>query len=247
MFHVNCSFIQYYGLPNVISKSWKQEISTLHVNEDNNCSLINVLSKSERPSKLVYQTIMEHVAQEPLKCYAKWADVFDEDLNWCLIHQNVFKISNNPKLQYFQFKFTHFLIPTNTFLVKIAQKDSNVCFFCQSYPEKLLHLFWECEKVKQLWIEISTWLNTKLQSHNQVRFNLFVVCFGLLDEPKCLTSIITLLGKKFIFNQKCQDNRYLSISAFKNFVKNYYHTEKSIAIANDTLEPFSKIWRYLFE
>jgi len=67
MFHVNCSFIQYYGLLNVIPKSWKQEISAVDVNEDNNWSLINVLSKSERPFKLVYQTIMEHVAIEMLR------------------------------------------------------------------------------------------------------------------------------------------------------------------------------------
>ncbi len=248
-FHVNCSFIQYYGLLNVLPKSWRHQIGTLNLDghNNNNNDFVTNFCSLEKTSKLVYQTIIEQVAEEPTKCYVKWIDIFDQDLNWCQIHQNAFSISQNPKLQYFQFKFIHFLIPTNTFLAKIGQKESNSCLFCEIYPEKLLHLFWECEKVKHFWKEIAKWLNEKLQPRDQICFSARLICFGKLDEPKCLTSIIAILGKKFIFNQKCQENKCLNITAFINFVKDQYTSEKCSAVKNSKMKDFTKKWHDIFE
>lgn len=120
-------------------------------------------------------------------------------------------------------------------------------FFCKKFPEKLLHLFWECERVQYLWREISKWLNEKMHPSNHIRFNAFLVCFGKFDDPKCLISIITLLGKKFIFNNKCQENSFLSVSLFKHFVKDYYTSEKSLATANGKLQNFKNQWRNIFD
>ena len=55
------------------------------------------------------------------------------------------------KLRNFQFKFLHRRIATNSFLFKIKLSESNLCCFCQSAQETLLHLFWECPITEAFW------------------------------------------------------------------------------------------------
>lgn len=246
-YHVNCTFIKYYGLLKAIPKSWKRSICDK--TNDNTNSLVDTLCNNpEKPSRLVYQTIIDSVAQEPTKCYEKWHRLLGvADLNWSLINQNIFKTTKDPRLQYFQYKFIHFLMPTNVFLVKIGQKESALCSFCKEHPENMLHLFWDCEKVGRFWNELSSWLNEKLVLDEPINFNMILVCFGCLNDHTPVLSLLIFLAKQFIFNQKCQEKPHLNFMAYKNFARKTYQTEKSIAISKEILNIFENKWKNLFE
>ena len=45
-----------------------------------------------------------------------------------------------------------------TFLCKIGITDSELCTFCNEYPETLNHLFWECAYTSEIWEEIHEWI-----------------------------------------------------------------------------------------
>ena len=49
-----------------------------------------------------------------------------------------------------QTKIVHRFFPTNSLLQKMNLKPSNICSFCNKREETLLHLFYECEKVKPI-------------------------------------------------------------------------------------------------
>ena len=49
-----------------------------------------------------------------------------------------------------QIKIVHRFFPTNALLHKMNIASNNLCCFCNTSEENLLHVFYECEKVKTL-------------------------------------------------------------------------------------------------
>jgi hypothetical protein len=50
-------------------------------------------------------------------------------------------ITKDTKLQNFQFKLLHIILPVNSFLYKCGLKETELCTFCMETKENLLHLF----------------------------------------------------------------------------------------------------------
>ena len=71
-----------------------------------------------------------------------------------------FKCTRNSKFIYFNFNYLHRCLATNSFLQKIGIKNNDRCTFCQDERENLIHLFWECEKTKSFWANVSTWMQS---------------------------------------------------------------------------------------
>ena len=64
---------------------------------------------------------------------------------------------------------THFYVIT----------DSELCTFCNIYPETLNHLFWECEYTSKLWEEIHEWIKE------------------LFEVDICMNKIDIIIGKHY--------------------------------------------------
>jgi hypothetical protein len=54
----------------------------------------------------------------------------------------------------FQYKFLHRTILTNTFLYKCRLVETELCVFCGETRETILHLFCDCNIVKNIWLKI---------------------------------------------------------------------------------------------
>ena len=61
----------------------------------------------------------------------------------------LFRTTRNTKLQNFQFKLSHRITATNSFLFKCGLKETELCTFCTETNESLLHLFQECTYSKK--------------------------------------------------------------------------------------------------
>ena len=181
-----------------------------------------------------------------MKCQQKWSNILGNINNWKEVFETPFKVTRDPKLQYFQFKFIHFLIPTNTFLYKIGKKDTEMCFFCNEFPERLIHLFWECEKVIQFWIHVIDWLNSTLCKNNSITLKVKDICFGFSNDPSMLITLIIILAKSFIFNRKYKEDKNLNLSALKNYVHTFYVTEECIAITKGSTDQVKLKWKNMF-
>ena len=59
----------------------------------------------------------------------------ETDINFSDVFCNLYLVTNDSKLKKKQCKFLHRGIPTNTFLVKIGIKNSNLCNFCKTVLE----------------------------------------------------------------------------------------------------------------
>ena len=114
--------------------------------------------------KLAYTILIERHASLPQRNQSKWKSDFQahgaEMIDWSKSYSLPFPCTRESKLQTFQFKLLHRRISTNRYLFKIGLISSELCSFCESSTETLLHLFWECPQVKIFWNEVKDWLRT---------------------------------------------------------------------------------------
>ena len=81
----------------------------------------------------------------------KWEKEFnlEVDSNWWKTKNSlIFKVTNDIQIRWFQYRIMRRILATNTFLCMIGITDSELCTFCNEYPETLNHLFWECEYIQ---------------------------------------------------------------------------------------------------
>ena len=117
---------------------------------------------------------------------------------------------------------------------KIGIGTSGTCLFCGSCDETLAHLFIKCEKTKEFWKNIKTWLS------RSVNFEIFLdplaIMFGISSSrhSQQATNVIYITGKYFIFTC-ARKNESLNIFNYQTFLKTKY-VEQSSVINNRMLE-----------
>ena len=57
--------------------------------------------------------------------------------------------------------------------------DSPFCAFCEDAEETILHMFWECPKVQDFWIEIQGWLQKHFEHCTNVTFSKELIILGV--------------------------------------------------------------------
>ena len=96
---------------------------------------------------------------KPDSIWTKWAQdlscmqVALEWPNMCKIRHDFVSV----KLQSFYWKFINRAISTNRDMVKMKIIASPMCSFCKVQEETFMHLFWECDVVKDLWSQLIQW------------------------------------------------------------------------------------------
>jgi len=72
--------------------------------------------------------------------------------------KNIYKIARSLKVKNqikdFQYKILFRFLPTNRLLFKMGKIESPRCYFCGLVQETLLHLFFDCQKVKDFWLTV---------------------------------------------------------------------------------------------
>ena len=194
----NFPFTTYFGILRSIPRDWKTKL------EPNDCPSDNALRMTSfttnlRPTKVIYNYLAQLRLTTP-RSVLKWEQVSNFNGNWNKVFLLPYVAVRDTKVQYFQFRYIHRIIGTNSFLHKIKLKDSPICTFCNSEHETLGHLFWTCPVTQRFWDNIS---GLCLKSN----FNLTFECvnFGFLDDIKSPINFLILHAKFFLFNCKMND------------------------------------------
>ena len=127
--NIKCTVICYYGLLKAIPKIWKEALVRGQLApHDHIPSLISELCKQNKTSKISYKSIVQSVCQEPLKCQQKWSNILGNINNWKEFFETPFKVTRDPKLQYFQLNLFIFLFQQTPFYIKLAKKIQKCVF-----------------------------------------------------------------------------------------------------------------------
>ena len=111
--------------------------------------------------------------------------------------------------------------------MKIGIKDHDDCFFCDSKPETVEHLFCYCERIFYLWNALAHW--TLSVKETEIEFSLESVILSYTNCMPCKKAIncIILVGKFFIY--KCKmEGRNPDFAGIQNYLKFDYNIEKFV-------------------
>ena len=86
----------------------------------------------------------------------------ENELNWNLIYTSGRFCSSDIYSRSFYFKCAHNILYLNERLFKLKEAPSQMCSFCKSEKENILHLFHKCSYVKNLWCKLNDKLTLQL-------------------------------------------------------------------------------------
>ena len=165
-----------------------------------------------------------------------------DNLDWESIYLLPKICTLSTKLRNFQFRFLHRRIATNSFLFKSKLSESNLCCFCQSGQETLLHLFWECQITEAFWNSVQKYfVSVDLIPASQALT--LCQCLGLKREKRTLLfNHCLLLGRFYSYSCKYKNTRP-SLIEYVNQVRSNLKIEKHVSIITGTQNAFEQKWR----
>ena len=150
--------------------------------------------------------------------------VVTEDYNWSFIYCIPFSVTKDTKLQDFQYKLIHRILITNSFLYKCGLKETELCTFCTETKESLVHIFWECNYVRNFWLSIGNFL---IICGLGLPFNAKDIILGLTEHISINNVLIIL--KYYIYVCRCK-YRDLDLEGGLEFLKYVINIEKASMI-----------------
>ena len=187
-------------------------------------SFLERFLKSNKPNRVVYEKLIFLKQQPPYRSQNKWCVDCEvenmETIDWKSVYQLSFNCTKITKLNTFQFKLLHRRLATNDFLKKIGIKENDMCTFCRSEVESLIHLFWSCNVTSRFWQSFKQWLTTDkgIADIETINFTSTII-LGLNTKvfKKKQLDIYFLMARYYIWICRTQ-GKDLNFQNFTNFV-----------------------------
>ena len=180
---------------------------------------------SELTSKMIYTILLHEKVEKPTS-----QQKIENKLNIAIEWPQAYTIARQTTLdsygRYFHFKCTHNILYLNERLHKIGFSQSPLCSYCKTTNETMLHLFYECEKVKQVWIEIQN----KFRNLGLPNLSPGNAILGLLDQP-ILNRQIHLIFKIAVYNKR--ENQKISVNYILNKIDSIRKLEEKMTFYNE--------------
>ena len=160
MYHIKVCPLTFCGIVSAVKTLWRKQNQALTQNAEKKESLATVMLKSNKPNRLAYKILIEAKTKSPIPSQLKWYNAIQDsyDFDWQKTYQIALKCTKSTKLIEFNFRFLHHTLATNIALVKMGFKNDVKCTFCNEEPEKILHLFWCCNKIQLFWKHVFAFL-----------------------------------------------------------------------------------------
>ncbi len=208
-YNVQCNFLQYCGVIHAIPREWKNLLP-------NPCPRLNnitikdleILKGLKKPTKYFYPLLIGKLKQKRLVHKIHWERGLDiianDDEEWRFFHTLPFMTTKETKLQTFQFNISHNSLITNSKLKYFGIRTDNRCTFCNLYKENILHLLYECNISRTLWLQLMDWLNRDRRDKIVIQSKNIIL--GIRGEPNDLPlNHIILLTKYYLYKSRCKN------------------------------------------
>ena len=210
-YNIRLNFIEYFSILSAIPHRWKLLIRGIGKLKLIKNDIVDRLKRDPKPCKYFSKQYMLNVKMLPLNIQSKWEKevhkgVVIEDYDWSCIYCIPFSVTKDTKLQDFQYKLVHRILITNSFLYKCGLKETELCTFCTETKESLVHIFWECNYVRNFWLSVGNFLKICGLS---LPFNAKDIILGLTEHSSAQGTInnVIIILKYYIYvcRSKCRD------------------------------------------
>lgn len=238
------NILEYISIVHAIPETWKNYIRNSTDSVSNYQTGYQILNKELSLVSIAYQAfhtniyLLEHKRN-------KWErmlniQVWPDFLLKCV--QRLWKITNNGKLRSFQYRIFNHAIVTNVQLKYWRIKQTDLCTFCNSSKETILHLLYRCNRVIPLWNIVRDWCN-RIEPGN-VTFTDETIIFNTVSKnPNSVVNILVLITKYYIYRTRCIDGN-LNALQLKEFVLFHNKMEYMGACAKNKAQKSKDKWEF---
>ena len=244
-FHHRFNFLDYHRLKMGFKNYYRKFNVTERVVRPIYPTVINILNKDIKGSKLFYNLLLEDKEMDSIQYYSeKWSKVLPIDvlnLEWKKVFSICFDTVKDNDLIWFQYRILHKILGTKSLLFKMSIAETNNCRNCGLAEETIEHLFFYCEKANEFLSNVYTLISTLtgVTCHFRVEEVLFgIVKRNYYSEP---LNVLLLLLKYYIFEASLSD-RVFNIPMFICKIKQKYREQEYLAKLNSQQHKFDKKW-----
>lgn len=237
-YNINVSFLQVLQIRSCLPFSWRHLLvgSAGPVIPMKPQILLTDSSKldiSNIKSRRIYSSIIVRKKQE-VSSHRKWdlefpppQNMLDTDL-WESKHRSPFRFTRETKLQSFQFKLLHRILPCRKYLRTIRITEDDKCPSCGEV-DTLSHFFFHCLQVQTFWTMLCNWFSDQADIPlSNVNANEFMLGIPKENPQARILNFIVLTCKFYIFRQRLYYNSRFELVAFLRELRTKLKVEKYI-------------------
>ena len=244
LYNVRTNVIEYHAIINVIKNEWPRITNgKMKVDQPFKPIVVDLLVGQKQGCKLFYELLLKNV-NVTHNTPSKWQNELNIDIAenlWQKICVSPIRITKDTRLQWFQFRLLNNILGTNVLLYKMKLKDNDLCSFCNSAREDVLHLFYNCDTVGRFLKELQLCIKNKIIFPMcNIKITLKNLMLGTTDDDDAL-NIVLLLTKFHIYKARLQ-NIKPNLKGFIYELESYINSERFIARSNQKLNIFEKKW-----
>ena len=244
-FDINLSEENYIELKYIIRVACRKlglvdnfSVSTTHPHQP---LLIKIATMVKKGCNVYYKFLRKHVNLGTTLAVreGRWHNELDCIFGanyWNKIYSLTAGIKNENKMKYLQFQINRNSLFTNYKVNKFKNHISPNCTFCelagvdQPALELVSHVFYTCEFVLNIWVEVKNWLRLL---NIDLPLDKNVLIFGCQDQgSNSVLNYVILCVKYFIWKTKLQCQQ-LSFRALQSFLKNKIEDLKNACLYED--------------
>ena len=197
----NAEHFLWIQIVNAIPSKWKKIIEesqiTNHPQKFQHLLMVTrELPLEKLTSKYIYTLKLSKIKEPPSSQITIMGKIQENDLNWNLIYTNGRLCSRDSYTRSFYFKCAHNILYLNERLFKFKKAPSQLCSFCKTEKENILHLFFKCSYVTNLWCKLNDKLILQLPPLSPKS-----AFFGFPDNSK-LINHIHLIFRIAVYNSR---------------------------------------------
>jgi hypothetical protein len=251
-YQVKCNVLNYNAIKDALPLKWRTKLKTMNVPK-------NAISFQEQPflkigkidkpiqiitNKEIYWSFVVKKQIKPIIIEKMQKELGIESTQWKEIF-TLTKDINHTKMRAFQYRVLFNLIPCNWYLNKIKRSGTDKCPLCNLLDD-ITHYFYECNETRVFWNGFLNWW--KQMTGDEIKLNKTVIIVGYLEKyvNSTLLNVCIVLAKWNIYRSKLdQSNPFFY--KFLCDIKYNMKIEKIIALKNNKLMKYNKIWEILEE
>ena len=229
----------YISIIDAIPVHWRKMLKTqvfhtnvCSINEQPYCKVgTNTEKNVDRiTTRDVYWFLMSKCKTEAT-CVKSWSDRLQMDTNkklWESIFTLPPKCINDYKIKDLQIKIIHRFYLCQSIGSKSDKDTSSICYICKEEIANIVHTFYECKQIKQLWNMLAKWIQKNNTGQN-IEMNCSSVLLGLIPYTQSNHSMNhCIMYCKYFIHLERQKKTVPTLKNYLNFYKYVLNIEKEL-------------------